>query len=170
MVSPHLKFNPCPVTGVMTDQYHLLVIRAGTWKIYTTTLEAEIEAHPLISQAIALGIPDPICGEQVAVLVLPRGHDLCREKSISELSLANIRRWLTTEKKMAPFKQPSMLRIVKSRDEIPVTGTMKPIKAKIREVLFSKEHLDNGTVECCKPDFSDLGVPAHPWEYEGLQL
>lgn len=147
------------------------VIRLGTWKMYTPDIEADISTHPLVSEAIVLGVPDPVYGEQVAVLlVLCKGHGLCHDRdSIPELRLPNLRSWLTLEKKVPPFRQPSMLRVVTSRDEVPTTETMKPIKAKIREIYFSQEQLANGEVERCEPIFPQPGAPANAFDYDGRQ-
>jgi cyclohexanecarboxylate-CoA ligase len=105
--------------GVLDDEGWLrvvgrikeLIIRGGE-NIASAEVEGLLEAHPLVSQAVAVGYPDEILGERVAGVVVGDERfdlDACRE-------------WFV-ERGVAKFKTPEVIVHV---DEMPMTPTGKP--------------------------------------------
>ncbi|MGW2522469.1 class I adenylate-forming enzyme family protein [Streptomyces sp. NPDC001617] len=54
------------ITGRLKD----MIIRGGE-NIYPTEIEAVLAAHPLVREAVVLGIPDRDWGEEVAAVIHP---------------------------------------------------------------------------------------------------
>ncbi len=46
-------------------------INTGGEKVYPEEVEAVVKAHPLVADAVVVGVPDPRWGERVAVVVQP---------------------------------------------------------------------------------------------------
>lgn len=98
-----------------------VIIRGGE-NIAPAEVEAALEAHPAIDQAVAVGVPDPRLGEVVAAAVV----------ASSEVDLDACRDWFT-ERGVARFKAPArILRL----PELPRLGSGKPDRRTIRELLL----------------------------------
>lgn len=67
------------------------------------------------------------------------------------------------------FKLPTLLKVVSSFDEIPVTEAGKPIKDKIREFYFSEATVESGEVEVWTSEPRESVVGARPFDWDGLQ-
>jgi acyl-CoA synthetase (AMP-forming)/AMP-acid ligase II len=91
-----------------------VIIRGGE-NISASEVEAALEAHPAIRQAVAVGYPDPLMGERVAAFVV----------STAPFDLDECRRWFA-ERGMAKFKTPE--RVV-TLDALPLLGSGKPDRA-----------------------------------------
>jgi acyl-CoA synthetase (AMP-forming)/AMP-acid ligase II len=97
-----------------------VIIRGGE-NIATAEVEAILEAHPSVRQAVAVGYADARLGERVAVFVVsdePFDLDACRA-------------WFS-QRGVARFKVPE--RVVPVSD-VPSTPTGKPDRAALRERL-----------------------------------
>jgi cyclohexanecarboxylate-CoA ligase len=88
-----------------------LIIRGGE-NIATAEVEGLVEAHPLVSQAVAVGYPDAILGERVAGVVV----------ADAAFDLDTCRQWFA-DAGVAKFKTPEAIVHV---DEMPMTPTGKP--------------------------------------------
>jgi acyl-CoA synthetase (AMP-forming)/AMP-acid ligase II len=97
------------------------VIKSGGYSIAAREIEEVLESHPAVSQAAAVGLPDPIKGERPVAAVVVR----------EPVPVAELAAW--AEERLAPYKRPRVITIV---DEIPVTATFKPRKAEVREMLL----------------------------------
>lgn len=94
-----------------------VVIRGGE-NVSTAEVEAVLERHPAVTQAVAVGYPDPALGERVcAFVVAPGGFDLaaCRE-------------WFAAEG-VARFKTPERVVV---RKRLPLLATGKPDREALR--------------------------------------
>jgi cyclohexanecarboxylate-CoA ligase len=101
------------ITGRIKD----VIIRGGE-NIATAEVEAVLEAHPAVSQAVAVGYPDELMGERVCAFVVagePFGLDACRA-------------WFT-EQGVARFKTPE--RVVQV-DALPLLSSGKPDRVALR--------------------------------------
>ncbi len=94
-----------------------VIIRGGE-NISASEVEAALEAHPAVRQAVAVGYPDPLMGERVAAYVV----------AVSPFDLAECQRWFA-ERGMAKFKTPE--RIV-ALDALPLLGSGKPDRARLQ--------------------------------------
>ena len=96
-----------------------LIIRGGE-NIAAAEVEAVLERHPAVSQAVAVGYPDRLMGERVCAFVVATGAfdlDACRA-------------WFA-EQGVTPFKTPERIEIV---DVLPLLATGKPDRVALRAV------------------------------------
>jgi cyclohexanecarboxylate-CoA ligase len=91
-----------------------VIIRGGE-NISASEVEAALEAHPDIRQAVAVGFPDPLMGERVAAYVV----------ATAPIDLAECRRWFA-ERGLAKFKTPER---IEQLDQLPLLGSGKPDRA-----------------------------------------
>jgi cyclohexanecarboxylate-CoA ligase len=102
------------ITGRLKD----VVIRGGE-NIGTAEVEAVLEAHPSVRQAVVVGEPDERLGERVAAFV------------VGALDLDECRRWFA-ERGIARFKWPERVVTV---DALPVLTSGKPDRMALRATL-----------------------------------
>jgi acyl-CoA synthetase (AMP-forming)/AMP-acid ligase II len=91
-----------------------VIIRGGE-NISASEVEAALEAHSAVRQAVVVGYPDPLMGERVAAFVV----------ASAPFDLEECRRWFA-ERGMAKFKTPE--RVIQL-DELPLLGSGKPDRA-----------------------------------------
>jgi cyclohexanecarboxylate-CoA ligase len=96
-----------------------VVIRAGE-NISVAEVEAVLEAHPAVRQAVAVGVPDDRLGERLAAFVVasdPFDLDACRE-------------WFE-ERGVARFKTPEQ---IVTLERIPTLAAGKPDRSTLKEM------------------------------------
>ncbi|KAF7914569.1 uncharacterized protein EAF01_000975 [Botrytis porri] len=86
----------CSITGRFKD----IIIRGGE-NIYPLEIETRLDAHPAISRAIVVGIPDPKYGEVVGAFLDMEEDSAAVKKKLSD---AEIREW--TRKELGWHKAP----------------------------------------------------------------
>jgi cyclohexanecarboxylate-CoA ligase len=101
-----------------------LIIRGGE-KIAAAEVEAVLERHPAVSQAVAVGYPDPLMGERVCAFVVATG----------EFDVDTCRAWFAAQG-ITPFKIPERIRIVEA---LPLLATGKPDRAGLRDLAAQPE-------------------------------
>ena len=94
-----------------------VIIRGGE-NISASEVEAALEAHPTIRHAVAVGYPDPLMGERVAVFV----------ESAAPFDLEECRRWFAS-RGWRVFKTPEK---VERLDQLPLLGSGKADRAELR--------------------------------------
>ncbi len=102
------------VTGRISD----IIIRAGE-NIAASEVESALEAHPAVSHAVAVPVPDPVLGERVGVYVV----------ASERLDLEACKRWFA-ERGVTRFKTPEYLEQLTA---IPYLAAGKPDRAQLRE-------------------------------------
>lgn len=103
------------VVGRLKD----VIIRGGE-NISATEVEGVVEAHPRVHQAVAVGYPDDLMGERVAVFVV----------ADAPFDLTECGRWFA-DRRVARFKTPEQ--VVQLR-HLPLLGSGKPDRARLREL------------------------------------
>jgi cyclohexanecarboxylate-CoA ligase len=103
------------IVGRMTDT----IIRGGE-NIAAAEVEAVLEAHPDVVQAVAVGVPDPTFGERVCAFVVTRGS----------FDLESCRAWFE-RRGVARYKTPE--RVV-TLEELPVLSAGKPDRSALQEL------------------------------------
>jgi acyl-CoA synthetase (AMP-forming)/AMP-acid ligase II len=94
-----------------------VIIRGGE-NISASEVEAALEAHPDVRQAVAVGYPDPLMGERVAAFVVgPVSFDL-----------STCQQWFAG-RGMAKFKTPERVIVL---DALPLLGSGKPDRAQLQ--------------------------------------
>jgi acyl-CoA synthetase (AMP-forming)/AMP-acid ligase II len=94
-----------------------VIIRGGE-NISASEVEAALEAHPDVRHAVAVGYPDPLMGERVAVFV----------EATAPFDLEECRRWFAS-RGIAKFKTPEK---VERLDGLPLLGSGKADRGALR--------------------------------------
>jgi acyl-CoA synthetase (AMP-forming)/AMP-acid ligase II len=110
-----------------------MIIRGGQ-NISPREVEEAVLEHPAVSEAVAVGLPDPVYGERVCVVVTLRDGQL--------LELDELNRHLRS-RRMATFKLPERLEVF---DELPKTVTGKVSKDAVRERVMQRSVGDHAAV------------------------
>ncbi|KAK5302838.1 hypothetical protein LTR99_005795 [Exophiala xenobiotica] len=106
------------------------ILKSGGYKISALDVERQILEHPIIAEAIVVGVDDDEFGQRIAAaVVLNEGAD--------SLSLPELRSFLRD--KLSSYKLPTILRVVR---ELPKTTTLKVPKLLIKKDLFGTDHPD----------------------------
>jgi acyl-CoA synthetase (AMP-forming)/AMP-acid ligase II len=103
------------VSGRLSD----IIIRAGE-NISASEVEAVLEAHPSVSHAVAVPVPDPHVGERVAAIVVTTGP----------FDLEACRAWFA-ERGITRFKTPEL---VVGLDSLPTLAAGKPDRAALKKL------------------------------------
>ncbi|KAF3390465.1 Malonate--CoA ligase, partial [Penicillium rolfsii] len=140
------------------------VIRYYLWRIYAPEVESALSQIDEIAHAVVLGVNDSGCGQRVAAVVVYRQRDESGTQGLEE-----IRRKLSMDIGLEMFKLPTLLKIVASSSDIPVSEAGKPIKNKILELYFGEAAVARGDVEVWTSDLKDGGVRGRPFDWDGLQ-
>lgn len=85
------------------------LINRGGLKIYPVEIESLILQHPLVEQTCVVGTPNPILGESICAVIIPRAD--------AAVSLADIRDFM--KDKVAKHKLPDELSIVSDFPRVP---------------------------------------------------
>jgi fatty-acyl-CoA synthase len=85
------------------------LINRGGLKIYPVEIESLILQHPLVEQACVVGTPNPVLGESICAVIIPRGD--------AAISLAEIRDFM--KDKVARHKLPDELSVVSDFPRVP---------------------------------------------------
>ncbi len=96
-----------------------IIIRGGE-NISAAEVEAHLEAHPLVRQAVAVGEPDERLGERVCAFVVTTGAET--------FDLDRCRAWFS-ERGVTRFKTPERVIVL---DELPLLPAGKPDRAALR--------------------------------------
>ncbi|KAE8308463.1 hypothetical protein BDV41DRAFT_592180 [Aspergillus transmontanensis] len=141
------------------------IIRFSGWKILAPEVESELAKHPFISEAIVVGIQDTSAGQLVAALVVinddtPEGNSL---------DLPAVRRWLAVERQMNAYKLPTVLRLVRKNQELPMTLSGKFIKRRIRDSFFNQEELQSDRVQVHDLSTQEPDIGDRPFDWAGIQ-
>jgi 2,3-dihydroxybenzoate-AMP ligase len=102
------------------------LINRGGEKISAEELENLILAHPAVLNVAVVAMPDPVLGERACAFVIRRPG--------TTLTLADLTRFLSEEKRIAKFKLPERL---EARERLPMTAVGKISKAQLREEIRS---------------------------------
>jgi len=101
------------------------VIITGGENVYSIEVEDVLYSHPCILEAVVIGLPDSLWGENVtAVVVLKEGKKLCEEDVIG-----------FCKDRLAHFKSPKKVIFT---EQLPKTGSAKICKYKLREIYGKK--------------------------------
>jgi acyl-CoA synthetase (AMP-forming)/AMP-acid ligase II len=98
-------------------------INTGGEKVYPEEVEAVVKSHPLVADAVVVGVPDPRWGERVAVLVAPADGGVTLESVQAHC-----------RERLAGYKTPRSLQLV---DEIVRLPTGKADYRWARDTLLA---------------------------------
>jgi non-ribosomal peptide synthetase component E (peptide arylation enzyme) len=100
------------------------LINRGGEKISAEEIENLVLAHPAVLNAAVVAMPDPVLGERACAFVIPRPG--------KTLTLAELTRFLSDDKRIAKFKLPERLEL---RDGFPTTAVGKISKKDLRDEI-----------------------------------
>jgi len=98
------------------------IIKSGGYKISALEIEEVLGTHPAIADCAVVGVEDAEWGQRVAAAVILR--------SGSDLDLESLRAW--GKQHLAPYKVPTLLRLV---DELPRNPMGKIIKPQVARLF-----------------------------------
>ncbi len=99
------------------------ILKSGGHKLSALEIEEALLGHPAIGECAVVGIPDEEWGQRVAAMVVLRAG--------TELELDSLRTW--ARDRMAPYKMPSVLKVVEA---LPRNAMGKTVKSEVVK-LFS---------------------------------
>jgi acyl-CoA synthetase (AMP-forming)/AMP-acid ligase II len=105
------------------------VIITGGENIYSVEVEDALYAYPGVLEAAVIGVPDPVWGETVTAVVVPKEGEYCDPQDMIRFC----------KTRLAPFKAP---KIVIFAERLPKTGSAKICKYKLRANYGSKARTD----------------------------
>ena len=105
----------------VVDRIKDVVIRGGE-NVYCAEVEAVLFEHPAVADVAVVGLADPVLGERVCAVVVPRHGAV--------VDLDDLRAFAAT--RLAAFKCPEALHIM---SELPKTATEKVAKHELRRAL-----------------------------------
>ncbi|KAL4804740.1 hypothetical protein BDV18DRAFT_161829 [Aspergillus unguis] len=146
------------------------VIRTNCYKLNSSDVEDPLRSYPGISQPFVLGVDDASLGQRVAALLLqrttPGSKPTAEAAALSNLSLADLRRWLAVEKGIPAFKLPALLRVLPQDEFRGTTDNGKPSKRVIARMYFDEGAVERGEVQVwdfkIKEDFT-----GRAWDWDG---
>ena len=103
------------------DRLKDMIIRGGE-NIYSLEVEGVLARHPAIAEVAVVGVPDPVMGERVCVVAVPRTDQ--------SLALGTLREWAGTQ--LADYKLPAELVILSA---LPRNASGKVIKKQLAAQL-----------------------------------
>jgi long-chain acyl-CoA synthetase len=103
----------------IVDRLKDMIISGGE-NVYSSEVENALYEHPAVAEAAVIGLPDPVWGEKVAAVVVPRdGHEITAEDVVAQ-----------SRSRLASYKQPRAVYFV---DALPKTVSGKIRKNELRE-------------------------------------
>lgn len=109
------------------------VINRGGEKVSAEEIENLILGHPAVLNAAVVAMPDPVLGERACACVVTRPG--------ARLTLEELTRYLSDERRIAKFKLPERLEIL---DRLPTTAVGKVSKQQLREDLRRRLDAERG--------------------------
>jgi len=102
----------------IVDRLKDMILVSG-FNVYPSEIENVAISHPGVLEVAAVGVPDPVQGEQVKLVVVPRDPSLTKEEIIAHC-----------RKSLTGYKIP---KIVEFRDEeLPKTNVGKVLRHELR--------------------------------------
>jgi long-chain acyl-CoA synthetase len=102
----------------IVDRIKDMILVSG-FNVYPNEIEEVISAHPMVREVAVIGVPDPVAGERVKAVIVPRRSDVTEQEIV-----AHCRRNLTG------YKVP---RIVEFRtEELPKAATGKVLRRELK--------------------------------------
>ena len=103
----------------IVDRKKDMILVSG-FNVYPNEIEDVIAMHPDVKEVAAIGVPDPVAGERVKVVIVPRNPSLTKEAILEHC-----------RKNLTGYKIP---RIVEFRDtELPKTNVGKILRRELRD-------------------------------------
>jgi fatty-acyl-CoA synthase len=112
------------------------MIKTAGANVSPAEVERVLAALPTVREAIVFGVEHAVKGEIVAACVVPTAG--------SALDPLELRESLRTE--LSSYKVPREIRII-AYEDVPRTGSLKPVKAKLKAMLFGAKPADDSDEE-----------------------
>jgi acetyl-CoA synthetase len=122
------------------------VIKVAGHRIGTAEVEAAAASHQAVTEALAVGRPDDLKGEEIVVcIVVKNGYE------VDDLKGEIIKR---VEESIGKFARPGEVRIVA---ELPKTRTGKLVRRLVRAKIAGENII-----------IQDLSAVENPWSLDGI--
>jgi acetyl-CoA synthetase len=125
------------ITGRIDD-----VIKVSGHRLGSNEIENILMSNELVSEAIAVGIPDDIKGEAIACFIIPKKESI-NEKLLSSVLVSLL------EKKIGKYARPKYIRFVK---DLPRTKSGKLVRRLVRLMILKMEIPDKDLLLIDNPE------------------
>ncbi len=92
------------------------ILKTGGYKVSALEIEEVLREHPAIRECAVIGVPDPVWGQRVAAAVVLAPD--------AALTVESLRDW--AKARLAPYKLPSLLRLLPELPKNPMGKVQKP--------------------------------------------
>ena len=128
----------------------------------THDIEEQILQLSGIGEVMVLGVDDEDCGERVAAIIRP-SITTCTVPQRFPMNLKSLRACLSEVSSLPVYKYPTLLRLLKGEEQLPMSRNGKLSKKEARKRFFENrigvEVWDLNTAD----DF-----PSKPWDWAGI--
>lgn len=119
------------------------IIKVAGHRIGSTEIEAAVTSHPAVAEAVAIGMPDEVKGETIAVYTVLNNKSSTRNVAYMDIIRNEIIK--NVEDSIGRFACPSLIKFV---NDLPKTRTGKLLRRLVRaKVSNSTEQQDLTTIE-----------------------
>jgi long-chain acyl-CoA synthetase len=107
-------------TGLVeiVDRIKDMILVSG-FNVYPAEIEEVISSHPKVLEVAAVGVPDPVNGERVKAVVVPRTKDLTEQEIIAHC-----------RKNLTGYKIPRIVEF--RREELPKSAVGKLLRRELK--------------------------------------
>jgi acyl-coenzyme A synthetase/AMP-(fatty) acid ligase len=119
------------------------IIKVAGHRIGSTEIEAAVTSHPAVAEAVAIGMPDEVKGETIAVYAVL--NDKSSTQNVGYMGIIRDEIIKNVEDSVGRFACPSLIKFV---NDLPKTRTGKLLRRLVRaKVSNSTEQQDLTTIE-----------------------
>ena len=119
------------------------IIKVAGHRIGSTEIEAAVTSHPAVSEAVAIGMPDEVKGETIAVYAIL--NDKSSTQNVGNIDIIRNEIIKNVEDSVGRFACPSLIKFV---NDLPKTRTGKLLRRLVRaKISNSTEQQDLTTIE-----------------------
>lgn len=119
------------------------IIKVAGHRIGSTEIEAAVTSHPAVAEAVAIGMPDEVKGETIAVYTVL--NDKSSTRNVAYMDIIRNEIIKNVEDSIGRFACPSLIKFV---NDLPKTRTGKLLRRLVRaKVSNSTEQQDLTTIE-----------------------
>lgn len=110
--------------GFIVARKKNVIVKSG-FSVYPVEVEKYLTAHPKILEAVIVGLPDPVQGEEIHACVVVRDGEQAVESEIIEY----------VRERIALYKCPKSVSFVSS---LPKGPTGRVLREKVKQILLEK--------------------------------
>ena len=103
----------------LVDRIKDMILVSG-FNVYPSEIEDVVAAHPMVGEVAAVGVPDPVNGERIKIVVVPLSDALTAEALIAHC-----------RERLTGYKVPRIVEL--RREPLPRTAVGKVLRRELRD-------------------------------------